>query len=168
MLRLRPYKSCDARYIVDWTKDEISFYQWSANRFQGFYPLSAEKLNEFYEKEAYNDSFLEMTAIDEKGRPAGHFIMRFMDQEKKTIRLGFVILDDRIRGRGLGKEMISMAVRYAFEFLKADRVTLGVFTNNPQARRCYEAAGFREKYTDNRAFRIGKDFWPCTEMEILR
>lgn len=126
MLRLRPYKSCDARYIVDWTKDEISFYQWSADRFQGFYPLSAEKLNEFYEKEAYNDSFFEMTAIDEKGRPAGHFIMRFIDQEKKTIRLGFVILDDRIRGRGLGKEMISMA------------------------------------------FRIGKDFWPCTEMEILR
>ncbi|OBR97186.1 hypothetical protein CLRAG_01050 [Clostridium ragsdalei P11] len=25
MLRLRPYKKCDAKYIVNWVKDEVSF-----------------------------------------------------------------------------------------------------------------------------------------------
>lgn len=29
MLRLRPYKNCDAKTIVTWCKDEISFRKWS-------------------------------------------------------------------------------------------------------------------------------------------
>ena len=28
MLRLRPYKKCDAKRIVSWIKDEISFRKW--------------------------------------------------------------------------------------------------------------------------------------------
>jgi ribosomal protein S18 acetylase RimI-like enzyme len=35
-------------------------------------------------------------------------------------------------------------VRYAFEILKAKKVTLGVLENNPGAYHCYKAAGFRD------------------------
>lgn len=28
MLRLRPYKKCDAKYIANWIKDEVSFRKW--------------------------------------------------------------------------------------------------------------------------------------------
>lgn len=166
MIRLRPYKACDADRIVTWIKDEVMFHQWSANRFNGLYPLSAAALNSYYDREAYNDSFWQMTAIDEYNQVVGHFIMRFTDEEKKTVRLGFVILDDSKRGRGYGKEMIGLAVRYALEILRAEKVTLGVFTNNPSAHACYAAAGFQDVYTNERAFRIGHDYWPCTEMEI--
>ncbi|MBT9779991.1 GNAT family N-acetyltransferase [Clostridium sp. MCC353] len=168
MLRLRPYKACDARYIVTWIKDEKSFHQWSANRFEGLYPLTEESMNQYYEKEAYNDSFWEMTAMDEDGLPVGHFIMRFTDEKKKVIRLGFVVVDDLKRGYGYGKEMIRLAVRYSLDILKADRVTLGVFTNNPTAYHCYKSVGFVPLYTNDRAFRIGNEFWPCTEMEFAR
>ena len=40
--------------------------------------------------------------------------------------------------------MIQMAIRYAFDMLQAEKVTLGVFENNPSAYYCYKAAGFEE------------------------
>jgi GNAT superfamily N-acetyltransferase len=48
------------------------------------------------------------------------------------------------RGAGIGKRMLQMAIRYAADFLKAKRITIGVLENNPGALRCYLGAGFRE------------------------
>ena len=48
MLRLRPYKSCDAKYIVSWIKDEISFRKWCADRYE-HYPITGEDMNQYYE-----------------------------------------------------------------------------------------------------------------------
>ena len=46
-LRLRPYKSCDAKKIVTWCKDEFVFRQWSADRWES-YPLTPEAMNKKY------------------------------------------------------------------------------------------------------------------------
>lgn len=81
MLRLRPYKKCDAKYIVNWIKDEVSFRKWSADRFD-HYPISAEDINAHYSACDDSDSFFEMTAFDES-EVVGHLIMRFTDEEKK-------------------------------------------------------------------------------------
>lgn len=43
--------------------------------------------------------------------------------------------------------MVQMAIRYAFDMLKAEKITLGVFENNPAAYYCYKAAGFQEVQT---------------------
>ncbi len=52
--------------------------------------------------------------------------MLFTDGEKTVLRFDFAILDKQKRGRGYGREMLSLAVRYSFDFLKAERITLGV------------------------------------------
>lgn len=41
--------------------------------------------------------------------------------------LKFVIIDDSLRNKGYGKEMINLAVKYAFEIAKVDAVQLNVF-----------------------------------------
>ena len=125
MLGLRPYKKCDAEYIVKWIKDEVAFRKWCADRLKT-YPITAEDLNDYYEQYAFSDSFFEMTAFDETGI-TGHLIMRYTDGDKKELRFGFVIVDDSKRGKGYGKEMLKAALRYAFDILKAEKVTLGVF-----------------------------------------
>ena len=56
--------------------------------------------------------------------------------------LAFVLLDPALRGKGIGREMVSLAVKYCFDILKADSVQLNVVAENEAARRCYEAAGF--------------------------
>ena len=143
MLRLRPYKRCDAEHIVNWIKTEKSFYQWSAGRL-GEYPITAAALTDYYDSMADRDDFYEMTAMD-GCEVAGHMIMRFLDENKKILRFGFVIVDADKRGKGYGKEMIKLALKYAFEILKAEKVTIGVFDNNESARKCYLSVGFKEE-----------------------
>ena len=84
-----------------------------------------------------------MTATD-GNRLVGQLILHFADEEKTVLWFGFVIVDDSWRGQGYGKAMIRLALQYAFEILKVQKVTLGVLENNPGAYYCYCAAGFRE------------------------
>ena len=86
-----------------------------------------------------------MTALDETGAPVGHFIMRLADYHAESIRFGFIIVDPEARGKGYGKEMIRLALKYAFEVLGMKRATLGVYEQNPSAKACYEAVGFTVK-----------------------
>ena len=172
MLRLRPYKPQDAEYIAKWIIDERQYFQWSADRMND-YPLTAEKLNAHYEEYGKSDSFWTMTAIDEAGVPRGQLIMRFLDEEKNDLRFGFIIVDCAVRGKGYGKEMLRLAIRYAFDVLQVKRVSLGVFANNPKAAYCYEAAGLKEKGENSRynckvTLSTGEEIWECIELELLK
>lgn len=43
MLRLRPYKACDAAAITKWIKSEYAFRQWSADRYE-HYPITSDDM----------------------------------------------------------------------------------------------------------------------------
>lgn len=143
MLRLRPYKPIDAAKVVAWIKDEDTFKKWSADRFD-HYPITADELNAHYDTFKDSDSFYVFTAFDEND-VVGQMLMRFLDESKEVLRFGFVIVDSDIRGKGYGKQMIKLALKYAFEILGAKKITIGVFDNNPPARKCYETVGFSEE-----------------------
>lgn len=167
MLRLRPYKKCDAKYIVSWIKDEVSFRKWCADRYES-YPINADDMNKHYSDFDELDTFFQMTAIDDSG-VVGHLIMRFIDEEKKILRFGFVIVDDTKRGKGYGKELLRLAVKYAFEILRVEKITLGVFENNTSAYWCYKAAGFSDVETEEEEYYpILGEQWKCLELEMNR
>lgn len=170
-LILRPYKPSDAKAIVSWIKDERALREWSSDRY-GAYPITAEDINYKYLEcngdceEA--DNFYPMTAVDENGS-VGHLILRYTNDEKTIIRLGFIIVDDSKRGMGYGKRMIQMAMHYAFDMLKADKITLGVFENNLPAYHCYKASGFEEIPMKQEVFYdILGEKWKCIELEVNR
>lgn len=167
MLKLRPYKACDARIITSWIKSEFTFRQWCADRYDA-YPITAEMLNAYYDRERDNDSVWGMTAFDEQG-VAGHFTMRFPGETRREVRIGFVIVDNSRRGRGCGRELMSLAIKYAFDFLGVDKISLGVFANNAAAIRCYRASGFQEAPLNppESCLCMGER-WPCIKMEINR
>ena len=146
MLKLRPYKPADAATVISWCKDEVSFRKWTSDRYDA-YPITAEDMNNKYIANngdcAEQDNFYPFTAFDEEGA-VGHLIMRYTDEKRTTLRFGFVIVDDAKRGRGYGKELLRLSLKYAFEVFNADRVTLGVFENNAAAYHCYKAAGFKD------------------------
>lgn len=164
MLRLRPYKRCDAEKIITWTGDETAFRKWCADRYEN-YPAAAEDMNRQYDEQADNDGFYPVTAFDEDGI-VGHMIMRFTDEEKTVLRFGFVIVDPDKRGRGYGKEMLRLALKTAFDILGAEKVTLGVFENNPSAYHCYKAVGFRDAAATDETYHIFGEEWKCLELEI--
>lgn len=170
-LIIRPYKPKDAEAIVSWIKDERALRKWSSDRY-GAYPITAEDINYKYLKCNGDceepDNFYPITAADANG-PVGHLIMRYTDKAKTIIRLGFIIVDDSKRGMGYGKRMIQMAMRYAFDMLKAEKITLGVFDNNPSAYYCYKAAGFNEiPMKKDIILEILGEKWKCIELEANR
>ena len=169
MLRLRPYKPCDTEMILRWIQDEDTFRKWSTDRYP-HYPITAADMNHKYidcnGDCAEPDNFFPMTAFDDGGI-VGHLIMRFTNAEKSILRFGFIIVDDSKRGMGYGKQMLGLALRFAFDVLKVQKVTLGVLENNPNAYRCYQAAGFRDVTSDQPEYYhlMGKDV-KCLELEM--
>lgn len=170
MLRLRPYKVSDAKTIVTWCKDEVAFRKWTSDRYTTF-PITETDMNKKYLDNNGDcnepDNFYPMTAFDESGI-VGHLIMRFIDEKKTVLRLGFVIVDDTKRGKGYGKEMISLSLKYAFEILRVDRVTLGVFENNMPAYHCYKAAGFKDVEAKEMICEFFGERWKILELELTK
>lgn len=165
MLRLRPYKKCDAQHIVEWLTDEVGFRRWCADRYD-HYPIVADDMNRMYSATEEEDTFFPFTAFDEEG-VAGHLIMRFTDEDKTDLRFGFIIVSDKRRGKGYGRQMLELALSYAYDILKVNRVTLGVFENNPAAYRCYRSVGFEETGERENMSILGEE-WTCIVMEHRR
>lgn len=155
MLRLRPYHPDEAATVLSWNTDERAFYQWTAGVL-GSYPLAPAAFNAV-------SRYMAFIAIDEHD-PVGFLTLRMLREDFDELRIGFVIVDPAKRGRGYGKEMIRLAVRYAGEIFHAKKVSLIVFENNPSARRCYEAVGFDVRGREQHHV-LGED-WPCCVMEM--
>lgn len=163
MFSLRIYRESDADIILGWLSDEKSFRQWSADKYKD-YPAKAEDMNAFYREVAVQGG--KPFVFCEDGKVIGHFIMRpISDEVIRTVRFGFIIVDSSIRGKGYGRAMLNEALCYAFDRLCAERVTLGVFENNPQARKCYESVGFKQ--WGETTCTINGDEWKCLEMECV-
>ncbi len=162
---LRTYQPQDAASICQWIRTEQELYRWSADRFNR-YPLSAADIEEHYQPQIQSGRFIPLTAADEQDIPLGHFIIRYpKDDDDSSIRFGFVILRPDSRGKGLGKEMLRLGIQYAKEQLHAARIDLGVFSNNFQARHCYEALGFKAYQLRTCEMPIGT--WECIDMELF-
>jgi len=138
MLTLRPYKPCDAEIIASWIKNEDIYLKWGGKLF-GDYPIPADE-----------------------GKVVGHFIMRYLNGDHKLLRFGWVIVDDSIRGKGYGTEMLKKGLKYAFEFLNVERITLGVFEGNEIAQSCYKKVGFKDFEI------VEKEPWNLIEMDIKK
>ena len=147
-MRLRPYKSYDSRKIAGWIKNEETFLNWGGDRF-GSYPITAEVIDDKYRNHngdcEEEDNFYPWTAFTDEDGVVGHFIMRYLHGDNKILRFGWVIVDDTVRGKDVGTEMLLAGLEVAFQILGVHTVTIGVFENNEIAHRCYQKAGFVDR-----------------------
>lgn len=163
-LTIRPYQSSDAALITSWLKSEYLMRQWCADRYER-YPVTPEEMNTYHERNIDGQRSLALTMTDSDDI-VGYITLRIPADDPTEQRLGFVIVDDSKRGRGLGKTLVSMAIKYAFETLGAMKVSLGVFENNPSAIHCYEASGFHHVLRhDTESYECLGETWNCIEME---
>lgn len=158
MLRLRPYKSEDAEKILSWSNDEKAFYKWSAGVL-GEYPIAKEQFG-------FVNNLMAFTAIDDN-EVVGFFTMRKPSDSFDELRFGFVVVDPEKRGKGYGKEMLSLGVTYAKDIFKSKKVSLGVFENNESAYYCYKAVGFKDVYLEEiETYTVLGETWNCRELEM--
>ncbi len=162
---LREYRREDSAIICKWLRTENELYRWSADRFNKF-PLSANDIEENYAPQIEGGRFFPLTAIDENGLVAGHFIIRYpREDDDSSVRFGFVIVNPEIRGKGYGSKMLRLGIEYVKTHLDVKRIDLGVFEENVNAKCCYEAVGFREYGRRECEMPIGT--WTCIDMETF-
>ncbi|MCR4831722.1 MAG: GNAT family N-acetyltransferase [Pseudobutyrivibrio sp.] len=159
MLRLRPYKKDDAKTIISWTKDENAFYKWTAG-VMGEYPITEKEFG-------FVDGMIAFTAFEDN-EIVGFFTFRNPGDSLDELRIGFVIIAPSRRGKGTGKEMLRLALKYAFEVYGAKSVCLGVFENNMQAYHCYKSVGFKDLGRETiKKYPVLNEEWTCKEMVIM-
>ncbi|MBO4810984.1 MAG: GNAT family N-acetyltransferase [Prevotella sp.] len=158
-MTLRPFIIDDAPTILSWIKDKTAFRKWSADRYPMFPPKPEDMVVQYDA-----DNVFPYTAIDDDGKVVGHIMLRYPDSSKTVIRFGFVIVADQLRGKGYGKQMLQLAILKAKDEFGAQKITLGVFDNNPSACHCYESVGFIVTGSDT--YLIDGEEWTGKEMEI--
>lgn len=162
-LGLRRYEPADGDVVAGWFRRERTMRLWSANRY-GHFPITGADINSHYDEYRDNPDFQAFMACNETGA-VGHFAL--LRREPGEVRVLYVVVDDSLRGRGYGRQMMELCARYAFESFGAEKLTLCVFARNENARRCYEKVGFRE-VPGARTVRLMGEDWLCLEMALSR
>lgn len=140
MLNFRDFEERDAETIVSWLDSERDFYYWSADRY-GHYPITAKEIIDNYSLCEKKTFFKPMMLEDDKV-PVAHLILRTPVSDPKVIRLGFIISNNKLRGKGYGRAVTLAGIDYAKNRLGATEVNLGVFLNNKNAVSLYSSLGF--------------------------
>ena len=165
-MELRRYKSSDAKIILTWINNERDFRLWSADRYNN-YPITPDDININYLECSKNSGFYPLTMIDDD-IVIGHLILRNPSEDKSIIRMGFIIVDNKIRGKGYGKKLIELAITYARVKLNAKEINLGVFTCNEGAFHCYEKMGFEVVDIQKNAYKFYDENWDQAEMVLKK
>lgn len=161
-MRIRPYiESRDYKYIEKWVGDEKIHALWCANLVP--YPVTKENLHAFLEKTAIEWTDSAYVATETNGKVVGFFCYSVnVDNNNGFLKL--VIIDHNLRGKGYGKEMLKLALQYAFEITGVKLVQLNVFDNNAAAKHCYEKVGFIEESITKNVFTYKDELWDRCHM----
>lgn len=151
--------------IKNWINDERTHAMWCANLIN--YPLDKDNLEWFLRDLSDRCGDTPYVATTDDGKVIGFFCCS-VNPETNEGMLKFVMVSTELRGQGIGKEMLSLACKYAFEKTTADLIQLNVFSENTRAQRCYKSVGFAVRNNDADAFRFKDETWGRCNMILKR
>lgn len=100
-------------------------------------------------------------------KPIGSVYFRDVNEAYDSAEFGIFIGEDDARGKGYGKEMTSLFVRYGFESLGLHRIQLRLVKGNAAAARTYSSVGFRKEGEFRDMVKIGDEYRTVIFMSIL-
>ncbi|EOD77513.1 putative acetyltransferase [Grimontia indica] len=131
---LVPFRDENAPQLCDWIRSARDNFLWGGPAFE--FPLQVEKVREHIAKKE-----LTPYLVMHDGIAVGYIdIYRVSKSEVRLCRV--LIADTSARGKGLGKQLVSLALDVVSEDPKIRTVSLAVFAHNEVAVRCYTSLGF--------------------------
>ncbi|MEO6231944.1 MAG: GNAT family protein [Ferruginibacter sp.] len=169
MVRLEQFGSSDFKQLIEWITDEELLTNWSGNLFS--FPLTTKSL-EWYLQDTNildkSDAFI-YKVVDLNNQTIGHISLGSISWKNRSARLTRVLLGSKSeRGKGCCHEMVTAALKIAFEELNLHRVSLGVYDNNLAAKKCYEKSGFIIEGIHRDVLWYKEKWWSMIEMSILQ
>ena len=138
---------------------------WCANLIP--YPVTKENFHAFLEKNAVEWTDSAYVATETNGEIIGFFCYSINVDDNAGF-LKFVIVDHNKRGTGYGKEMLKLALQYAFDITGVELVQLNVFDENVVAKHCYEKIGFIEESIAKNIFSYKDELWSRCHMIVTK
>jgi len=77
-----------------------------------------------------------------RAEPIGFLQLALIERAHRRCRLGIVVGEKELWGRGYGYLAVVQSADYAFDVLDLDRITAEVFADNTRSMRLLEGAGF--------------------------
>lgn len=167
-LFLRYFGEQDFEYLKQWSISPEYLKQWAGPSLS--YPLDDRQLSDYIagaNHPAKSDKLIYCAVLGAGGQVAGHLSLSAIDRVNGSARIGRVVVDPGLQGRGIGLRMIQEVVRIGFEGLGLHRISLGAFSFNTAALKCYETAGFTREGVSREAALFGGQHVDCIEMSIL-
>jgi RimJ/RimL family protein N-acetyltransferase len=169
MIRLEYFTQQDFQQLIDWVDNEELLLNWAGTQFK--IPLTVEKL-EWYIRDANdfeNSDTLVYKAVDtETGQSVGHISLSVINRPNRSARLTRVLVGNSAeRGKGIGEQMTKEMLKIGFEDLGLHRMSLGVYSFNESAIRCYEKCGFKVDGVLRDIKKHQDTYWSLMEMSIL-
>lgn len=131
-------------------------------------PVTAEQEERWYETNATSQDSTTFTiyALPEL-LPVGNTGLHKIDHRNRSASFGIIIGEAEYRGRGLGAEVSSLMLDYAFTALNLHNVTLSVYEFNKAGLKAYERAGFEEIGRRRQCRVMGGRWWDEVYMDAL-
>ncbi|MEV0226332.1 GNAT family protein [Streptomyces sp. NPDC050704] len=126
-----------------------------------------DRLRSWYGTRNDQDDRLDLGIVDRAGGElVGEAVLNEWDRHNHSCTFR-ILIGPGGQGRGLGTDATRLIVGHAFEQLGLHRVSLGVYTFNPRARRAYEKAGFVAEGVEREALLSGGEWFDSVRMSVL-
>jgi len=167
-IRLRAIEPDDLPMLASWRNDPAVYAHFFEHE-----PLSLAGQRRWYDRFVQRDDekfwIAERTGTGGASQGVGTIALVGIDWRNRRAELGRVLVyPPGQRGNGIGRELCSLALGYAFGHLNLNRVHCEVFADNRPAVSLYENLGFRAEGTlRSHVFKDGR-YRDVAVMSILR
>jgi len=165
LVRLRALEPSDAERLYRWINDrEVTHYLMAR------YPYSLEFEKDWLASAAKGNDFGEVRlAIETKdGVHIGNCGLHRGRPEDRHAELGIMIGDKDYQSNGYGTDAVMTLVRFAFDQMNLNKVSLGVFEFNERALAVYRKCGFVEEGRAREEYFQDGRYWDIVRMGVLR
>ncbi|UYZ60744.1 GNAT family N-acetyltransferase [Hymenobacter latericus] len=169
MIELQPFTEADFPQLISWIDNERLLKEWSGALFS--FPLTPEKLTWYIEgaNDPHSSDAFVFKAVDTRsGQVVGHISLGSLSPSNQSARITRVLVGNTAsRGRGFCAAMMKATLQFGFETLGLHRISLGVYSFNEAAIRCYQRCGLHREGTLRDVVRYGSEYWSLVEMSML-
>jgi RimJ/RimL family protein N-acetyltransferase len=169
MVRLEYFEEQDVEQLMSWINSEELMINWAGNLFS--FPLS-QKAMKWYLKDTNDlqksDALVYRVVDEESAEVVGHISLGGISRKNRSARISRVLVGSAAyKGKGLCKHMMRAVCKVGFETLGLHKISLGVYSFNEAAIKCYQSAGFVIEGVSRDALFHNGEFWSLVEMGIL-
>lgn len=107
------------------------------------FPISIDSEREWVEKQLQPElAQRHFTILTKQGRPIGNIGFNSIDYTNRSAVIGVMIGEKRLWDKGYGTDAVRTLLRFAFETMGLNKVSLKVASANARALACYKKCGF--------------------------